>query len=307
MPQPEITPRAYEGAADLAPFLAFASRACAERSPLYTVWHPGDVVWELKPEYDRPHRLVRMWRRGSDVIAVAWLPIADQLWCELLPDAEHLLPQIVSRAERTAKRAGKTRLSIKAFDADTGRKAALSQLGYRRGAEEGVCFLIDLGKSLPASPALAGFRVIDSVGIDPASRARAHRDAWDDLSEIGLPDARSTFSTEVYQALSNAPLYDARLDMLVQGPDGTLVANCIAWIDDASGIATFEPVGTHARYRRRGLTRLAIHEALRRAKSRGMKWARVSTAHFNAPAIAAYTRSGFELCDRSAWWTRDLS
>jgi ribosomal protein S18 acetylase RimI-like enzyme len=95
--------------------------------------------------------------------------------------------------------------------------------------------------------------------------------------------------------------------MLVLAPNGTLVANCIVWIDEKSGIATFEPVGTHARYRRRGLARLAMHEALRRAKVRGMRWARVSTAHFNAPAIAAYTRAGFELCDRAAWWTKELS
>jgi hypothetical protein len=50
-----------------------------------------------------------------------------------------------------------------------------------------------------------------------------------------------------------------------------------------------------------------MHEALRRAKACGMRWARVSTAHFNAPAIAAYTRAGFELCDRAAWWTKELS
>jgi GNAT superfamily N-acetyltransferase len=225
----------------------------------------------------------------------------------LLPEAEHLLPEIVSRAERSVARARQARLSIKAFDKDARRTSALAQLGYRRTAEEGVCFRIDLGKPLPASPPPGGFRVIDSVGMDPALRARAHRDAWDDLSEIGLPDARSSFSTDAYVGLSKAPVYDPRLDILVVAPDGTLVANCIVWIDEASGIATFEPVGTHAGYRRRGLTRLAMHEALRRAKAHGMRRARVSTAHFNAPAIAAYTRAGFELCERAAWWSRDLA
>jgi ribosomal protein S18 acetylase RimI-like enzyme len=305
MPGSDITTRSYEGASDLAPLLAFASRACATRFPLYALWHPGDLVWELKPDYGRPHR-VRLWRRGSDVVAATMFPAADQLWCEILPEAEHLFAEIVSRAERSAMRTGQTHLSIKALDGDQVRDEALSRLGYRRSAEEGVCFRIDLAATLPASFTPDGYRVRDSAGIDPAPRARAHRDAWDDLSEIGLPDARSTFSADVYAGLSKAPVYDPSLDILVVAPDGTLVANCICWADAESGIATFEPVGTHAHYRRRGLARLAMHEALRRVQARGMKWARVSTAHFNAPAIAAYTRAGFELCDRGAWWTKDL-
>ncbi len=305
MPEAEITSHTYGRAADLAPLLAFASRACTERFPLYTLWHPGDVVWELKPEYDRPHR-VRLWRRGADVVAATMRPAPDQLWCELLPEAEGLLSEIVSRAEGSAGRAGQKQLSVKAFGNDAARTRTLSQLGYGRGAEEGVCFGIDLSKPLPATSNPDGFHVIDSTGIDAALRAKAHRDAWDDLSEIGLPDARSAFSTEMYAGLSKAPIYDPHLDILVEAPDGTLVANCICWVDEASGIATFEPVGTHARYRRQGLTRLAMHEALRRAQACGMKWARVSTAHFNTPAIAAYTRSGFTLCDRAAWWSKEL-
>jgi len=305
MPDSAITIRAYEGASDLAPLLAFASRACAARFPRYALWHPGDVVWELKPEYDRAHR-VRLWWKDDQVIAAAMSPAADQLWCEILPEAEHLLPEIAARAERSAMRNGQTRLSTKAFDGDEVRTAALAQLGYRRDREEGVCFRIELAGPLPVSHVPEGFRIIDSVGIDPALRAKAHRDAWDDLSEIGLPDARSSFSTEIYAGLSKAPFYDPRLDILVAAPDGTLVANCICWADEKSGLATFEPVGTHARYRRRGLARLAIHEALRRVRARGMNWARVSTAHFNAPAISAYTRCGFSLCDRSAWWVKNL-
>jgi hypothetical protein len=34
--------------------------------------------------------------------------------------------------------------------------------------------------------------------------------------------------------------------------------------------------------------------------------AHVFTAHFNAPAIATYLSSTFELVDRSSWWTKQL-
>ncbi|MBV9418957.1 MAG: GNAT family N-acetyltransferase, partial [Alphaproteobacteria bacterium] len=144
-------------------------------------------------------------------------------------------------------------------------------------------------------------------GVDPAARAKAHRDAWDDLSEIGLPDARSTFFEEVYCGLAVAPGYAPSLDILVVASDGTFVANAVCWADAASGIAVFEPVGTNAKYRKRGLAKLAMQEALRRVKARGHREARVSTAHFNKPAIAAYTGAGFTLYDRWHWWTKPLA
>ena len=299
--------RGYRGRQDLAPLLAFASRNFAARAPLNGCWHPGDIIWELKPDYDRPHR-VRMWLSGEDIVAVTMFPASNQLWLEIHPDFESdLPPDIIARAERSATRAAQSSLSIRALENDTRRTGALEALGYTQSGPESVCFRIDLTKDLPAAPLPAGYRLRDSIGIDAAARAKAHRDAWDDLSEIGLPDARSTFFEDVYRGLAAAPGYDPSLDILVVAPDGTLAANAVCWADAASGIAVFEPVGTHAQFRKRGLTKLAMQEALRRVKARGHREARVSTAHFNKPAIAAYTGAGFTLYDRWHWWTKPLA
>jgi GNAT superfamily N-acetyltransferase len=299
--------RGYQGRRDLGPLLDFASRAFAARDPLNACWHPGDLIWQLKPDYDRPHR-VRLWCSGDDVVAVTMFPETNQLWFEVLPGREDpLLAEIVARAERTAACAGESTLSIRVLENDTHRIRALEALGYKQSGPEGVCFRIDLTKELPAAPLPAGYRLRDSVGIDPAVRAKAHRDAWNDLSEIGLPHARSSFSEEMYRGLASAPLYDPTLDILVEAPDGTLAANAVCWADAASGIGVFEPVGTHAQYRKLGLTKLAMQQALRRIQARGHREGRVSTAHFNAPAIGAYASAGFTLYDRWHWWTKPLS
>ena len=297
--------RTYSGRADLALLQDFASRALAARFPLDSVWHPGDFAWQLKPDYDRPHRL-RLWLKEDRAAAVALFEADDKLLLEILPESEALLAEILERAERSASRAGQTALFVRAYDKDAQRLAALAARGYVRAGPEGVCFRIDLAQDLPAPDPPAGFRVRDSNAIDAARRAAAHRDAWNDLSEIGLPDARSSFTTEVYEGLKGAPGYDPTLDILVENEQGELVANCIAWSDGGSLIGTFEPVGTHARYRRQGLARLAILEGLRRLKARGMRWGRVSTAHFNAPAIASYSACGFTRIDRSRWWCKML-
>lgn len=268
MPSRSIDIRAYEGRGDLVPLLEFASRSFAERLPLNSCWHPGDIVWELKPDFDRPHR-VRMWISDGCVVAVTMFSAADQLWLETLPTAEDLLPDIVARAERAAIRGGQRSLSIRAFEGDARRVGGLEALGYMAGAPEGVWFRVDLTKPLADLPLPEGFRVRDSVGVDPGVRAKAHRDAWNDLSEIGLPDARSQFSEDHYRSLMTTPNYDPTLDMLIEAEEGTFVVNALCWADEGSGVGVFEPVGTHAQYRKRGLTRFAISEALRRIQATG--------------------------------------
>ena len=293
----------YLGADDLAPLLSFGSRAFAQRFPLNANWHPGDFVWELHARRDRPQP-IQMWGSAAHVTAVAWFVGPAQLLFEVVPDSEHLVSEIVAYAEAAAREQGE--LSIRAFERDVRRVTALERLGYRSAAPEGVWFRMDLSAPLPPLDPPEGFSIRDSVGIDPARRAAAHRDAWDDLARIGLPDAHSAFTTEAYLSLRAAPTYDPTLDILVQAPDGALVANCICWEDAHSGIGVFEPVGTHAAFRGRGLARLAILEGCRRLRARGHGWARVGTAHFNAPAISAYRSCGFEQYDRTSWWVKAL-
>ena len=296
--------RPYLGADDLAPLLSFGSRALALRFPLNANWHPGDFAWELHARGDRPQP-IQMWSSAGGVTAVAWFMGPAQLLFEVLPDSENLVPEIVAHAENAAH--GQAEISIRAFENDARRIAALQRLAYRRAAREGVWFRMDLSATLPSFDRPEGFSIRDCVGIDAAPRAAAHRDAWDDLSRIGLPDARSAFTTQAYLSLRAAPVYDPTLDILVQAPDGALVANCICWADEESGIGVFEPVGTHAAFRGRGLARLAILEGCRRLRARGHGWARVGTAHFNAPAISAYRSCGFEPYDRTSWWVKALA
>lgn len=308
MPNRPIDIRGYDSRQDLAPLLDFAGRCLAARFPLSTNWHPGDFIWELKPDYDRRHG-VRMWMSDAGIEAVTMFMGVDTLWFDVLPESEDLVPDIVARAERarlrTADGAEQPKLSIRAFEGDARRIEALEALGYVRGEPDHVWFRRDLSLSLPHIAPLPGFRTRDCIGVDPELRAAVHRDAWNDLSEIGIPNARSSFSADVYRAVRDAPGYDPSLDILIEDESGAFVANCICWADATSRIGIFEPTGTNPAFRRRGLTRFAMLEGLRRLQQRGMKWAGVGTAHFNHPAIATYG-SIFTPFDRTRWWTKVL-
>ena len=165
---------------------------------------------------------------------------------------------------------------------------------------------MDLATTPPAVDPPAGFSTSDCAGIDPETRAAIHRDAWSELSRIGLPDIRSPFNAATYLSLVAAPLYDPALDIVVKTPDGALAANAVGWPDAASGVGVFEPVGVLPAFRGLGLARLAILEGCRRLGAHGHRWARIGTAHFNVPAISAYRSCGFELFDRTHWWTKAL-
>jgi GNAT superfamily N-acetyltransferase len=298
----------YMGRDDLAPLLGFASASLAARAPLGATWHPGDVVWELRGLFDNP-LAVRMWTDDDGVVAVAWFVGLGELWIEALPRAETLVPELVQWAEQSMRRRSGPEgadLSIRASDRDTARTGVLAALGYTRGRPESVQFETALGKTIADLEGPEGFRVRDGVGMDAERRAAAHRDAWNDLSRIGLPEARSSFDAATYERLRAGPVYEPSLDLVVETPAGQLVASCIAWTDPGSGIGIFEPVGVHPDFRGLRLASLMIGDGLRRLKAHGCHTGRIGTAHFNAPAIAAYSSTHFALCDRTFWWTKRL-
>ena len=149
-------------------------------------------------------------------------------------------------------------------------------------------------------------RFRDRTDIDILERAAVHADAWSHLAEIGMPAARSKFTSAVYQQLRSAPLYDPALDLVVQAADGTYAACTIGWSDPANGIGLFEPVGTRSAFRRQGLGRALTLEGMQRFRDRGLHTAHIGTANFNHPARATYESAGFVVLEEEHVYVKRL-
>ncbi len=303
--------RRYQGLADLPALLAFASLSTAQRSPLPASWHPGDIIWALQTRADQPQPC-RFWSGPKGIEALAWFESDGEVWIETLPAREALVADAVAWVERAwprqlarESRDPATPIQISATSHDARRIVALEALGYRKAGPAGVGFRFRLDDPLPPVDLPPGYAVRDSVGVDPAARAAAHRSAWDHLEHLGI-DAHSQFSTEAYLSLTRLPVYDPTLDMLAVAPDGSFAASCICWADAASGVAVFEPVGVALAHRGKRLASAIMREALARLKARGLREARVGTAHFNYAAVAAYLAAGFEPAGGSHWWSKSL-
>jgi mycothiol synthase len=91
------------------------------------------------------------------------------------------------------------------------------------------------------------------------------------------------------------PGYRAGLDIVTVSPEGEIAAYVNGWIDPVNQIGDFGPVGARQAYRRRGLTRAALLEGLRRMKDLGMSRVCISTGVNNLAAKQLYESIGFKI------------
>ena len=189
-----------------------------------------------------------------------------------------------------------TILQLGAFDSDADRIDLLKANGFT--ATEHFCFHMRRSLDTPISKSTLtdGWRVRHVLPDDFDARVAVHRDSWH----------RSTFTREQYLLVRAINVFDPELDLVAESPDGEFASYCIGWVDAASGVGSFEPVGTPPAWRRRGLGREVQYEGLRRMKAKGMHSARIGTAGFNDRAFGLYSSCGFELVDRERTYVKVL-
>jgi len=91
------------------------------------------------------------------------------------------------------------------------------------------------------------------------------------------------------------PAYKADLDMVVESPDGRLVAFCICWLHENSLDGHVEPLGCHKDFRQYALGRVALSEGLHRLQSLGAKNILVETDNYRNTAFRLYESFDFQV------------
>jgi len=154
-----------------------------------------------------------------------------------------------------------------------------------------------LDDPIPESALPDGWCVRAVEEPDFEARVAVHRDSWH----------KSRFTLAQYLQVRDVAVFDPDLDLVAQSPDGEFASYCIGWVDQATGLGSFEPVGTPPAWRRRGLGQQVQYEGLRRMKSKGMCHAEIGTAGFNDRAYGLYTSCGFKLTDRERTYIKVLN
>jgi GNAT superfamily N-acetyltransferase len=267
----------------------------------------------------------RRWPHGPHAGGVGWAAaigqLADQLavvdggtsggvagWAgltggELLlhtdPAVPAAAPLLVDWALQATGAAG---LTVTVYDGDDAARPALAAAGF--GPQPDAAPVVGMFRAArPGGPELPGGYRVRSVRDDElAARVAAHRAAWrpvtlpwpDGTAPVS-PDLTSRFTAEHYEQVRRTWLYDQSRDLVVEAPDGSLAACCIAWWDPAARCAEIEPLGVLPGHRRRGLATAMCMAVAAQVAALGGDQVHINTgprADYPAPA-ATYLAAGF--------------
>ena len=260
-------------------------------------WHVGDLTWRYYMLWYRadPRQNYRLWYDGNHCVGFAVFGEDFSFDYQVHPQytgqgiEEEMLAWVETRWREEMNNTAipqerKRNLPAGAFETDVRRIAFLEQHGYTRGKHPMIHYACPLNNPI-ATPILpAGFSVRGVAGEHEASnRAEAHRQAFHP----------SRITDEGYVKLMRMPEYDQELDVVTVAPDGTIAAYAMCWVDAENKTGEFEPVGARTDYRRKGLTRAALLEGLRRMQARGAETSIVCTNADNA-AKGLYESVGFK-------------
>lgn len=278
--------------------------AARSRTGEWSYAHVGELVWEffVMSAHVDPRRHVRLWFDGnhrlsgyamlaegpSFQVQVAPVVTGSGMEDEALGWALRLLGEL--RVEDPPNWGGALEAGARRSDPD--RIDWLRRRGFRlRGTFSEVNLLRSLRDPVPKPEVPAGFEVreVADRGEDD-ERAGAQSEVWQPwpVGRIGGAD---------YRRLMQLPGYDRQLDVVTASSGGVIAAYVNGWADPVNGIGDLGPVGARPAFRRRGLTRAALLEGLRRLRERGMDRAAVSTGVLNVAARRLYESIGFQPSD----------
>lgn len=278
-------------------------------------WHPGGLAWSsaaavrLRVGWDG-----RVWGSPDRPVAWAWASGAGELVAQVDPEHRELAGEVIAWFETESCCRAQPSFSVEVAAGDVLEDALLGA-GY--STSDAAPFGLDMRRSPDGvgPPDVAEGYVVRSIEPDELpARVEVHRAAWRpaDLPYAEAarwepdPEATSSLSVAKYLAVTETWPYRMDLDLVAVAPDGTFAACCIVWLDESTGAAEIEPVGTHPRHRGLHLAEALCSEATRRVGALGGTELTIHPRGDQAYPVPrkVYARCGFEPVHRTRTYGR---
>ena len=251
---------------------------------------------------------VFLWENEHGQLAAVLHPeTPGQIFLQIAPEARttEFEEEVIATAEERlgAERAdGVFRIVLWVSERDTVRQEIVARRGFEKHE---LARTQDHSRSLLGSipePETPEGIILQSQG-DDSDHPKRSLASWRAFHP-DEPDDGTDPTGMWYERIQRAPLYRRDLDVVAVDERGDYAGFCTCWFDDVTRSAVLEPVGTIPAYRRRGLGRAMIMEALRRAQQLGAVTAYVGSEDPNACAF--YEAIGLPVIDQYAAWTKIL-
>ncbi len=285
--------RAYRNATDVELLQTFNAQAAAATDGLGYL-HPGDIPHHMfngNRMYDTSE-VVTIWE--DDMGVAAWVlggPRHKESDIQVRPDLKgsEFEREVLGYAEthllELMRRHGieSDRIFATAFRGDEFLAQCLVESGWVHDGEPPWVLnriaLTDLAEPLLPD----GYTIRAATGVEEAAGlAEVHR------ASFGVP-----WTAEIYRKVMESPGYAAEREFVVVAPDGGFAAFTLTWHDHVNRMGLFEPVGTHADHRRKGLGKALLLTVLRHMRTVGMEFAEVVNEGGNEASRALYLSCGF--------------
>ncbi len=188
-------------------------------------------------------------------------------------------------AKKAELRTKYTWVSSELADGDEIRREHLIEAGYTPGEPDLMVAHRALDTLIPDLVLPDGYTIRSATIAEADAVAVVHSSAF-----------ASNWQPGHYAVVMRSPAFEPQNERIVIAPNGDAAAFAVLWFDPVSGSGLFEPVGCHADYRRRGLTKALMLDGLRLMRAAGLHTAYVAHhVESDDPAGAALYRSvGFQ-------------
>ncbi|MBN2146406.1 MAG: GNAT family N-acetyltransferase [Anaerolineales bacterium] len=306
-----MEPRLYRNDQDLQRMRALLQAGCQAQNGTHYV-HVGDLNWWLfyPPMAYHYWDHIYLWEDPDHPNAIlAWAllsPVGETFDVVIRPElrgtpvAESMLAWADTRLTSIARSLGRDQIGVMWIaEHDQVLDGRLRERGFRIKNVD-VYMLCPLEGALPAPNLPEGYCVRSSSGIaEVEARAAAQYGAFGSSAPFDRYVAR-------FERFMQSPVYAPDLDVVAAAPDGSIGAFSIIWIDPVNRLGSFEPVGTHPDFRRKGLGKAVMLEGLRRLQAQGMAQVAVCTSQDNMPAIKLYESLGFRVEKRLYYYGKQI-
>lgn len=305
--------RSYRGEEDVARLQAFNARAVAENG--YAGYlHVGDIPHRMfnALRFEDVRRLLHVWE-DTDGEIVAWAlvyppndvaqdpPLDPAFDLQVRADVRsvdlevELVRFLIADIEAMCKERDATscRIIVDAFQGDSVRAAAAERCGFTSPRETYALTAqaIDRPRDVVLPP---GYVIRSVVSLADAPG----------LASVHAASFGSNWTAERYEWLMTTPGYDPERELVAVAPDGSFAAFAVMWFDHVNATGLFEPVGTAADHRRRGLGRAMLDAGMQRMAKAGLKTAMVAHGVDNVASTELYARAGFRPIAKIDEWAR---
>ena len=262
-------------------------------------YHFGRWDWMITSGWLDKSSLPRigLWEENGELVALSTYDIRLDGKCffPYKKGYEHLSSEMIRYAQENLAKDGTVELLI--CDGDMALQEAATNMGFipTQKKDCDAIYPIDVDKISYALP--DGFKITSMA--DTFDLYKYGQVLWKGFNhEINGEGAFSPDDDRNGIAGFDRPNVNLNLKIAVVAPNGDFVSYCGMWQDKASKSALVEPVATDPAYRRMGLGRAAVLEAVRRCGQLGAKRAFVGSSQ------QFYYSIGFRPYATSTFWEK---